>query len=55
MLHCKSEIINDLLNISQKMTFFLFADDTNIYYESHDLNEFEKTVNCELKKTKSMA
>lgn len=42
--------INDLPNISQKMTFFLFADDTNIYYESHDLNELEKTVNCELKK-----
>ena len=32
------------------MTFFLFADDTNIYYESTDLKELEKTVNEELKK-----
>ena len=31
------------------MNFFLFADDTNIYYESDDLKELEKTVNQELK------
>ena len=31
------------------MSFFLFADDTNIYYESDDLRELEKTVNKELK------
>ena len=42
--------INDLPNISEKLTFFLFADDTNIYYESKDLEELEKTVNEELKK-----
>ena len=42
--------INDLPNISEKLTFFLFADDTNIYYESTDLKELEKTVNEELKK-----
>ena len=42
--------INDLPNISDKLTFFLFADDTNIYYESTDLEELEKTVNEELKK-----
>ena len=30
--------------------FFLFADDTNIYYESTDLKNLEKTVNQELKK-----
>ena len=29
--------INDLPNISSKLSFFLFADDTNIYYESSDL------------------
>ena len=40
--------INDLPNISDKLLFFLFADDTNIYYESHDLKELEKTVNSEL-------
>ena len=41
--------INDLPNISSKLLFFLFADDTNIYYESDDLVELEKTVNNELK------
>ena len=42
--------INDLPNISNKLKFFLFADDTNLYYESPDLKEIEKTVNEELKK-----
>ena len=42
--------INDLPNISDKLAFFLFADDTNIYYESNNLKELEKTVNEELKK-----
>ena len=42
--------INDLPNISNKLQFFLFADDTNIYYESNDLRHLEKTVNEELKK-----
>ena len=42
--------INDLPNISEKLSFFLFADDTNIYYESTDLKELQITVNDELKK-----
>ena len=42
--------INDLLNISSKLKFFLFADDTNIYFESHDLVQLEKIVNKEFKK-----
>ena len=42
--------INDLPNISDKLQFFLFADDTNIYYESNDLKNLEQTVNDELKK-----
>ena len=42
--------INDLPNISDKLNFFLFADDTNIYYESKNLKLLEKTVNDELKK-----
>ena len=42
--------VNDLPNISDKLKFFLFADDTNIYYESDDLIELEKTVNQELRK-----
>ena len=41
--------INDLPNISDKLAFFLFADDTNIYYESADLVELEKVINTELK------
>ena len=31
--------INDLPNTSKKLTFYLFADDTNIYYESKDLSD----------------
>ena len=42
--------INDLPNISNKLKFFLFADDTNLYYESRNLKEIEKTVNEELRK-----
>ena len=42
--------INDLPNISAKLKFFLFADDTNIYCESDDLLDVEKTVNKELEK-----
>ena len=42
--------INDLPNISKKLKFFLFADDTNIYYESDNLSKLEKTVNKELEK-----
>ena len=37
--------INDLPNISKALNFYLFADDTNIYYESNSLNELEKTIN----------
>ena len=46
--------INDLPNISSKLKFFLFADDTNIYYESDDLKELEKTVNPRVKSTQPM-
>ena len=42
--------INDLPGISNILSFFLFADDTNIYYESDNLTELESTVNVELKK-----
>ena len=41
--------INDLPNVSQKLIFFLFADDTNIYYEASKLHELEKVINEELK------
>ena len=42
--------IDDLPNISPDLKFFLFADDTNIYFESDDLIKLEKAVNKELKK-----
>ena len=42
--------INDLPNISKKLKFYLFADDTNIFYQSSDLEYLQRTVNKELKK-----
>ena len=42
--------LNDLPNISDKLQFFLFADDTNIYVETEDLVTLEKFMNKELKK-----
>ena len=41
--------INDLPNISNKLDLYLFADDTNIYYEDESLGNFGKKVNKELK------
>ena len=42
--------INDLPNISKILNFYLFADDTNIYYENDSLEVMEKVINAELKK-----
>ena len=43
--------INDLPSVSQKLNFYLFADDTNIYFDAENLKKIEKkTVNTELKK-----
>ena len=42
--------INDLPNVSEVLNFYLFADDTNIYYESKTLKDIEKTINEELNK-----
>ena len=44
--------INDLAKVSEKLTFFLFADDTNIYYESSNISDIQKTVNKELNKVR---
>ena len=41
--------INDLPNVSSKLKFFFFADDTNIYFEADDMLKVEKVVNNELK------
>ena len=42
--------INDLPNISEVLHFYLFADDTNIYYEAETMKELETVINKELKK-----
>ena len=34
--------INDLPNVSKRLTFYLFADGTNIYFESSDLLTIQK-------------
>ena len=44
--------INDLPNVTKSLTFFLFADDTNIYYKSSDLLSIQKIVNRELRKVR---
>ena len=42
--------INDLPNISKVLWLFLFADDTNIYYEAESHGKLEQVINKELKK-----
>ena len=44
--------INNLQNSSQFLSFFLFADDTNIYCDSDNLQLLTKKINRELKKVK---
>ena len=42
--------INDLPHISEVLHFYLFADDTNIYYEAESIDKLEKIINKELKR-----
>ena len=42
--------INDLPNISKVLKFYLFADDTNIFYQSPNLDTLQKVLNKELRK-----
>ena len=42
--------INDLPNSSTKLSFYLFADDTNIYYEAANLDMLERQLTKSLKK-----
>ena len=44
--------INDLPSVSKKLKFYLFADDTNIYYETDTPEKLAKKVNTELKHVK---
>ena len=39
--------VNELLNISKVLQFYLFADDTSIYFESDNLLTLQKVVNRE--------
>ena len=40
--------VNDIHRCSNKLRFYLFADDTNILYADKNLKDLEKTVNNEL-------
>ena len=42
--------INDLPIISEVLQFYLFADDTNIYYEAESMKKLETVINKELRK-----
>ena len=42
--------INDMANISNKLFFLLFADDTNIFISGQNIDEMVETLNQELKK-----
>ena len=42
--------INDLVNVSNKFKYVLFADDTNILYSDKDFKNVQGTVNKELDK-----
>ena len=44
--------INDLPLSTRKLSFSLFANDTNIFFESDSLSKLEQVVNKELKKVK---
>ncbi len=48
-----SLFINDLPNVTSVLSFYLFADDTNIYLEADDLNSLTIKMNKELSKIKS--
>ncbi len=40
--------INDMPNCSKKLSFRIFADDTNIFYSSTNIREVENVMNEEL-------
>ena len=42
--------INDLPNISNELSFHLFADDTNIFFKANNLDTLQTTVNREMSK-----
>ena len=44
--------INDLPNVNKHLRFYLFADDTNLYFEAKDLEILQKIMNRELRHVK---
>ena len=42
--------VNDLCRSSDKLSFYLFADDTNLLYADRDINSLERVVNAQLSK-----
>ena len=42
--------INDMRSSYEELTFYLFVDDTNIFYADKNLNALEQTANSELHK-----
>ena len=42
--------INDLPSMSKVLSFYLFADDTNIYFKSSDIVHLQKVMNRELRR-----
>ena len=44
--------VNDLPSVSKVLRFYLFADDTSIYYDSDNLYNLQKVVNRELRKVR---
>ena len=44
--------INDLPSVSKVVSFYVFADDTNIYFKSSDIVHLQKVMNRELRKVR---
>jgi glutamate racemase len=42
--------INDICNVSPKLKFILFADDTNVFYSGKDIKEICDVISEELEK-----
>ena len=42
--------VNDLCGSSDKLSIYLFADDTNLLYGDRDVNSIERVVNSDLSK-----
>ena len=47
--------VNDLPNVSKFLSFYLFSDDTNIYFEAANLVSLQNIMNRELKYVKMVS